>query len=322
VSTSSELFRKKALSKYLRIDAPGALLTITPPWSLAVFGAMALLFVALALLATFGHAQLAAEGRGVVRPNEPAIVLRAPFAGTVLSVAAGVRTNGKAGQLLLAMDARAESRAHDRCVADIATDRAELASLEKRLADWNESTERDRNPSMALVLLSQIRNQREKTASETQRCDAVGTLVERSAVTFPVDASVEDVAVAAGGQVHEGDVLATLIPASAHVVGYLALGEQYRSELSPGLPVKVKFDALPVDEVGAGSARVARILDALPSGVKIDAAPGASVFAELSLDAMPAGSGPARPGMTFTGDVLTRRRRVLALLFGGPSDEP
>ena len=321
MSTSTELFRKKALSKYLRIDAPGALLTITPPWTVAVFGAMALLFVALALLATFGRAQLAAEGRGVVRPDEPPLVLRAPFTGTVLSVATAPRANGKAGQLLLSIDARAEAKAHDRCLADLTTDRAELAVLEKRLADWNDAAGRDRDPSMALVLLSQIRNQREKTTGESQRCDAAGTIIERSAITFPVDAVAEDIAVAAGGQVHEGDVLATLIPASARIVGYLALGERYRSEVLPGLPVKVKFDALPYDEVGAGSARVARVLDALPSGVTIDAAPNAGVFAELSLDAMPAGSGPARSGMTFTGDVLTRRRKVLALLFGGSSDD-
>lgn len=317
---STELFRKKALAKYLRVDAPGALLTIAPPWSLVVFGTMALLFVALTLLATFGRAQMAAEGHGVVRPNAPPIVLRAPFAGTVLSVSSTAHESGKAGQLLVAMDVHTESVAHDHCVAELTVERAELAGLEKRLADWNDSGEHARDASMALVLLSQIRTQREKVANHLQRCDALGVLVAQSRVVFPVDASVDDVAVTAGGQVREGDVLATLRPASAHLVGYLALGEQYRSELAPGLPVRVKFDALPYDEVGAGSAHVVRVLDALPSGVKIEAAPDATVFAEISLDSMPASSGPPRAGMTFSGDVLTRRRSVLALLFGSPSD--
>ncbi len=53
---------------------------------------------------------------------------------------------------------------------------------------------------------------------------------------LPVDATVDDLAVTAGGQVREGDVLATLIPASARLIGYLALGERYRSELFGGPP--------------------------------------------------------------------------------------
>jgi HlyD family secretion protein len=169
---------------------------------------------------------------------------------------------------------------------------------------------------MALVLLSQLRSQREKTSSAAQRCDAVGAFVTKSALKFPVDATVVDVAVSAGGQVREGDVVATLLPASARIVGYLALGEQYRSEIAPGLSVRMKFDALPYDEVGAGRARVVRVVDALPSEVKLDPGAGASVFAVLEVEAMPTGSGPPRSGMTFTADVLTRRRRVLSLLFG------
>lgn len=142
----------------------------------------------------------------------------------------------------------------------------------------------------------------------------------------PVDARVGDVEVAAGGQVRQGDVLATLVPASAKLVGYLVLGEQHRSEVAAGMPVRVMFDALPSNEVGAGSAKVARMLEALPYGVKIEpgaaatAAP-ASVFVELALDAMPPGSGPPRSGMTFTADVLTERRHILALLFGGPGGD-
>jgi hypothetical protein len=107
------------------------------------------------------------------------------------------------------------------------------------------------------------------------------------------------------------------VPAGARLVGYLALPERYRSDIAVGQPIRVKFDALPYNEVGTGTARLGRVLDALPSGVKVDAPEGAGVFALIVLEAMPRGSGPARPGMTFAADVLTRKVRVLSLLFGG-----
>ncbi len=314
------MFRKQAAAKFLRVDAPGALITITPPRSVAVFAVLALACAALALLASFGRAQMVATGRGVVRPNQPPIVLHAPFSGAVLALHRALREPGHAGEVLLVLDARAETAAHDRCAAEVVAERKELAALEQRRADWNQPAGRASEASMALVLISQIRAQREKASTAAQRCEALGAVVARSQVTFPVDAVVADLAVAAGAQVHEGDVLATLFPASARLVGYLALPERYRAEVAAGQRVQVKFDALPYDEVGAGHAHVARMLDALPSGAKIDAPDSASVFAEIALDEMPAGAGPPRPGMSFTGDVLTRRRRILSLLFGGSSN--
>jgi len=314
---NSGLFRKEAMSRYLRTDAPGALIAIAPPSSVVVFGAMAALFVALALLAVFERAQVVAEGHGVVRPDQPLVVLHAPFAGTVLAVRRGVRERGVAGEVLLEMDARAESAAHDKCSSTLDAEQKDLAGLEQRLADWNEAAGHERDASMALVLIAQIRAQREKVASVTQRCDALGAVVDRSRVIMPIDALIADLAVHAGAQVHEGDPLATLVPKGAKLVGYLELPEQYRSELAVGQTVRLKFDALPYDEVGAGAARVTRVLDALPSGVKLDAPEAGGVAVELSLDAMPRGSGPPRPGMTFTGGVLTRQTRVLSLLFGG-----
>lgn len=313
---SSELFRKEALSKYLRTDAPGGLITIAPPWTVVTFATMAVLAVVLALLASFAHVQMAASGRGVVRANQPPIVLRAPFAGAVLSIAHAAHEHAGAGELLVTLDARTETAALERCTTELAVERAELASLDARLTEWNQSADRARDAATALVLLSQMRSQRDKTNTLGQRCDALGSVVSRSRVVVPVDAAVADVAVSVGARVREGDVLATLLPAAAPLVGYLALEERHRNELSVGQTVRVKFDALPYDEVGAGSARVTRVLDALPSGVKIDGADRASVFAELSLEAMPAGAGRPRPGMTFDADVLTRRRRVLSLLFG------
>jgi hypothetical protein len=312
---NTDLFRKKALARYMRTDAPGGILTIAPPWSMALFATLAAITVALALLAIFGRAQMTAGGRGVVRPNAPSIALRAPFAATVLAVTRGGHEKGRAGETILTLDTRTEAKSLEACSAELATDRTELSALESRLADWNAH---EREASTALVLLSQLRTQREKTTTQAQRCDALSSIVAKSAIVFPSDATLEDVAVTAGGQVREGDLLATLVPASASLVGYLALGEQYRSAVATGMKVRVKYDALPYDEVGAGDAHVVRVLDALPSGVKIEGAPSEGVFAELGLDTMPGGSGPPRTGMTFSADVLVRKRPVLALLFGTP----
>jgi len=93
-------------------------------------------------------------------------------------------------------------------------------------------------------------------------------------------------------------------------------------ELKNGQRVSLKFDALPFDEVGAASGHVVRILDALPSGVKLDAPEAGGVVVQVEIDDMPAGAGPVRSGMTFTGDVLTRWTRLLSLLFGEPSHTP
>jgi multidrug resistance efflux pump len=322
VGVNLEMFRKQATAKFLRTDAPGALVTIAPPSALLAFGSLAVTFVALGLLALFGRVQLFAEARGVVRPDQPAISVHAPFAGRVLAVERGVRDAGHAGDALLLLDARRETDESSRCSAEMATEQHELDVLSQRLADWNETGGRDRDAAMALVLITQVRAQREKVNAVKQRCEALAAVVERSRVTFPVDAVVTDLGVAAGAQVREGDLLAVLVPASARLVGYAALPEKQRGEVSPGQLVRLKFDALPVDEVGAGTGHVVRMLDALPSAVKTDNPETGGVFIELGLDSMPA-SAPPRPGMTFTADVMTRRPRISSLLFaaGGQEDQ-
>jgi multidrug efflux pump subunit AcrA (membrane-fusion protein) len=304
----------------MRIDAPGAIISIAPPRTVAVFGAMAALFVALVLLAVFGRAQIVAEGRGVVRPDHPSIVLRAPFAGIVVAVRRKTRERGGAGDLLIEMDAHTESAGHEKCSGVVAAEQKELASLQERLSEWNDAGAAGHDAALALVLITQIRAQREKVNGDTARCDALGAVVERSRVTFPVDARVVDLAVTSGSHVHEGDTLATLDGADSGLVGYMQLAERYRSEVNVGQTVRTKFDALPFDEVGAGSAHVTHVLEALPSGVKVEG-PEGGVFLELSLDAMPSGVEAPRGGMTFTGDVLTRRTRILSLLFGSSDDD-
>ena len=292
------------------------LLTVAPPWTLAIFAAMALVAIVLALLATFGRAQAVATGRGVVRSDQPAILIHAPFSGTVSSIARGVRDHVAAGEVLFVLDARAETEAHEKCTGDIAAETKELSSLEGRLASWNDTAGHDRDASMALVLITQIRSQREKFNTAGQRCNALAATVQKSRVLVPASATVADLAISPGAQVHEGDVLGTLTPASARLVGYAAVPEQHRSEINQDQEVRIKFDALPFDDLGAGTGHVVRVLDALPSGVKVDAPEGSGAFLEIALDAMPSGAGPARGGMTFTADVHTRRVRIVSLLLG------
>jgi hypothetical protein len=316
---STELFRKEAIARFQRTDAPGAIIDIAPPRTVALFGLMALLFLTLVGLAWFGRAPIVAEGRGVLQPDRPPIAMLAPFTGTVLAVHRGVRVDGHAGDLLLELDAHTAHDAHERCAAVVLSDQNDLASLEQRLATWNDEQKRDHDTSTALVLLAQIRAQREKLSTATQQCDALASVINRSRIVFPVDARVVDVAVAAGSQVREGDVLATLEPAGAHLVGYVELPEPYRSEIAPGQTVRLKFDALPFNEWGAGVGRVTRVLDAMPSGVKLDTPAAGGVAVEMSLDAMPHAADPPRRGMTFTGGVVTRKISILSLLFGGGS---
>ncbi|HTQ06195.1 MAG TPA: HlyD family efflux transporter periplasmic adaptor subunit [Polyangiaceae bacterium] len=313
------MFRKQATAKLVSAETPGGLLTIAPPSTVTLFATLGLLSLALVSLAVFGRAEVVAEGRGIARPDAPPVVLHAPFSGVVLQTPKHTGELGRKGELLVVLDVHEAAARHDTCSVDVTNEQKELDQLEKRLAFWNDAS-RDHDASMALVLISQVRAQRDKVTGLKQRCDELGTTVARSMLTFPSDAVVADVAVSPGAEVTEGDALATLVPATARVVGYVALAERHRSELAVGESVRVKFDALPFDEVGAGTAHVTRLLEALPSGVTVDG-DHATVFAEIAFDSMPPGAGPVRSGMTFTADVKTRRPRLLTLIFGGGSGD-
>ena len=313
-----KLFRKEALHEFYNPDARGGLLTIAPPWSLALFGVMALLFVVLGGLVSFGRVQLYAEGRGVVQPDQPRVVVHAPFAGTVLAVEAKTGARGRPGDVLLRLDARGQADALAANTRDLDAEKADLATLEARLHDWNDTAGRDRDASLALVLIAQIRAQRDKVSALAQRHDVLQSAVDRSRIAFPVEAAVDDLAVGPGSEVHEGDVLATLQPVGARLVGYLALPERYRSELTVGRPVRLKFDALPYEDVGVGAGTVTHVIDALPAGVKTDAPESSGVFAEIDVTSMPGGASRPRRGMTFTGEVFSRSARMSSFLFGAP----
>ena len=310
--------RTETIAAPVTTEGSAGLLTISPPSVVALFALLTLLFVGLALLFWFGRVRVYAQGRGVVWLSEPAIVLRSPFAGRVLAVERAVGDRGRAGSILLRLDARRSEVAHLDCSQELAIDTRDLHDLERRLREWQDTARSARESSVALMLIAQVGAQRDRVKDEARRCHELEYAMAQSQIAFPVDATVERLEVGVGAEVHEGDELGTLVPLRARLVGYLALPDQYGAELSVGRPVRLRFDALPFDEAGVGHAVVTRVLDALPSGVKLDTGSGSGIFAELAIDGMPRGRGQARVGMMFTGDMFAREGRVLDLLFHRP----
>ena len=77
------LFRKEAIARFQRTDAPGGVVDIAPPRTIALFGVLAVMLLALFGLGWFGRAPDVAEGRGVVRPDRPSIAMLAPDRGYI-----------------------------------------------------------------------------------------------------------------------------------------------------------------------------------------------------------------------------------------------
>lgn len=311
---SDTLFRKQALERHLGGEARGAAVTITPPAGVVVFAVMTLALVALVLLATVGEADVYAGGRGVVASDRPLVVVRAPMSGSILSVALASGATAKKGDLMLALDVTSEQAALPGCTAKLAAQEEESNRVAARMADWSSGGRTD--TALAFMLISESRQAREKLAATRESCAKLQHEIDRSRVSLPVDATVNEVLVSAGSPVHVDDPLATLAPSDGHLVGYIQVPEAHRSELVVGRSVRLKFDALPWDAVGVGDGVITRLLDGPPTGVKLEDVDASQAYAEVSIDHMP-GSAHPRVGMKFACDVFVAKKRIWSLLFGG-----
>ncbi len=310
----SELFRKQAVSAFYSTEARGTLLKIAPPSSVVLFGILTALLVGAGLELTLGHAEVYATGRGVVRPDQPPVVLRAKTNGVVATIDAAPGTRGKRGDRVAALDMAAAEAARATCDTEAARAKAEAEALDERLSQLEKSSG-DRDATLALVLIAEARSARQKASSAAAACDRLQATLSSGRIDLPADAMVDHLDVAVGSQVREGDAIATVVPSTARLVAYIGVPEAHRSDLVVGKAVRLRFDALPSDSVGVGRGTITRILDALPSTLALDDGNAASAYAEVSIDAMP-DSAQARPGMKLTADVFVRSTPVWTLLFG------
>ena len=154
----------------------------------------------------------------------------------------------------------------------------------------------------------QLQRQRDELASEltAARADADRLDVElaRRTIRAPIAGTLGEVAVIqAGAVLHDGDVVATVVPdGRLHVVadyGAVALGR-----LAPGQPARVRLDGFPWTRYGTVAARVTRVASELRDG---------AIRVELELDGEPAIA--VKHGMTGVVDVEVERASPAALLL-------
>ncbi len=97
-------FRKRAIKAYLDRDARGVLLQIAPPALSRLLLSIAIVFVVAVVTSAFVRAKITARGRGVVRPADGVVIVRAPAEGVVRSIEASVGQQVRAGDVLLRLD--------------------------------------------------------------------------------------------------------------------------------------------------------------------------------------------------------------------------
>jgi len=153
---------------------------------------------------------------------------------------------------------------------------------------------------------AELANELAAARAEIERLDHE---VLRRTIRAPVAGTLgEVIAVRPGALVHDGDVIATVVPdGTLHAVaeyGVAALGR-----LAPGQLARIRLDGFPWTRYGTASARVARVASELRDG---------TIRVELELTGET--TLPLRHGMTGTVDVEIERASPLALLLRAVGD--
>ncbi len=249
------IFREQAVRQYSDPDQRGGLLRATPPSGLALFVPLALLFVAVAVIASVQKVNVTARGRGIVRPADGVRPLRAPVAGELI--------------------------VHDVSLGNVVEAGTQLFTVRH---DDGETT-----------------------------------------VVAPVDARIDAWRVPAGDRVTAGTPVVRLVPTSETLVAVFAIPAEHRASLVHGAEIRLRLDEHPFEQYGLGLARVVHV-SSEPIGdgyddpfvAAIAGESGPSLYeVELEPVSMPPRSKSSfRSGMTFTGEVVLREQRVIALLLG------
>lgn len=101
---SQSIFRERAVKAYQDPDSRGSLLRLAPPSIVWLLGALAALTVLAIVTAALTRVRVVASGRGILRPREGIVILRAAEAGSIGAVQVALGQQLEAGAVLLTME--------------------------------------------------------------------------------------------------------------------------------------------------------------------------------------------------------------------------
>ncbi len=130
-------------------------------------------------------------------------------------------------------------------------------------------------------------------------------------VKAPISGIVFDLPLIASGKVVQpGDLLVEIAPLNSSLKLKAEIATTESGDLSPGLPVKIKFDAYPFQDYGIVEGELINIS---PTSKVTENETTYDLEIELKQDCLPAGEKciAFRPGDTATAEVIIRQRRII-----------
>lgn len=242
---SSDLFRPEAIAHHAGYQHQGALLRISPSWTLWTFWLLVLVVLTGSVYAVVATVYEYASGPAVVRVDGRTL-LTAKFAGTVESVDVHPGQRVLAGQVLVQFH--------------VADELAEAQRLEGEFEIHLSKLLRDPSDAVARQPLTTVRPQ----------LDAANKRLAQRTVTAPHAGIVNDIRIRHGQHLMPGEMILSLVGDDAKLSLVAMMPGQYRPLLKSGMSMRFELDGykyeyreLIIDSIGeevVGPSEVRRYL--------------------------------------------------------------
>ena len=162
---------------------------------------------------------------------------------------------------------------------------------------------------------------KERIATLDQR-QTEAELSGRAVISAPYNGIVGAVLSHVGDDIDAGATVMTFVPEGALLQAEVLVPSRAAGFLSPGQPVRVRYDAFPHQTFGVAKGKVASVSKTavLPRRLTLESAPSEPVFrvvANLEKQSVKAYGKdmPLQPGMTLSADLVLETRSLLSLLL-------
>jgi hemolysin D len=269
-----------------------------PSWASRV-----LLYVTFACILTLlvwgslAKIDLVAVGRGALVPQGNIKLVQSASAGTVQHVFVKEGDRAERGAVLVQLDASEMRTRVSKLRQELQTRRSQLQGM------------------MVSRPVTETLEQQNQIARLQGEIAAAEQMLQHTTITAPVAGTIATIAVRGDGEVLQpGQTIATIAPAGVPLVVEAQLPNKDIAFVEKGLPVKLKFDALPFQDYGVVDGTVVSVS---PDAVSQQSGSFYKVTIALSRSEIFAGQREVvlRPGLALTAEIVTERRSLLSFLF-------